>query len=255
MPNLFALSDPHLSLTGAKPMDVFGPRWDNHVAVLRDNWQRLVAADDIVLMPGDISWATRLDEARVDLEWLDALPGTKVLLRGNHDYWWESLGKMQKLGLEHTRFVQNNSVVVGPVTVGGSRLWDFPGIWWQYTSNRDNADVAEEKRNAVRVDRNEDDEKIRAREIHRLRLSLASLPTDAAIRVAMTHYPPLGGNGDPTFLTDIIGEYNIDICVFGHAHSLTDDEYPGADTVVGTTRYVMAASDYLRHEPKLLCTF
>ncbi|MCD7897721.1 MAG: hypothetical protein LUG50_13775, partial [Planctomycetaceae bacterium] len=170
-------------------------------------------------------------------------------------YWWESLAKMQKLGLEHTLFVQNNSVKVGPVAVGGSRLWDFPGIWWQFVSNRDNADVAEEKRDAVRVVRNEDDEKIREREIGRLHMSLASLPKDASIRVAMTHYPPLGGDGVPTRLTDIIGAYGIDICVFGHAHALTDDEYPGADTVIGGTRYVMAASDYLRHEPKFLCRF
>ncbi|MCD7897722.1 MAG: metallophosphoesterase, partial [Planctomycetaceae bacterium] len=87
MPSLFALSDPHLSLTGDKPMAVFGPRWDNHTELLKAHWERVVTADDIVLVPGDISWATRLNEARVDLAWLDALPGTKVLLRGNHDYW------------------------------------------------------------------------------------------------------------------------------------------------------------------------
>ncbi len=256
MPSLFALSDPHLSLAGDKPMAVFGPRWDNHVALLKENWERLVTADDIVLVPGDISWATRLSEALVDLNWLDSLPGTKVLIRGNHDYWWESLGKMAKLGLEHTRFIHNNSVTVGPVGIGGSRLWDFPGTWWQYAANRDNDDVAEKKRNAIRAARNDDDDvKFRDRKINRLHLSLASIPKDAALRVAMTHYPPLGGDGVPTRLTDIIGAYGIDICVFGHAHSLLDQEYPGADIQIDGTRYVMAASDYLRHEPKFLCTF
>ena len=150
MPRLFALSDPHLSLSGAKPMDVFGSRWDNHAERLAANWRRLVGADDIVLIPGDISWAMRLDMAKPDLEWLAALPGRKILLRGNHDYWWQSLGKLAALNLPDIFFVQNNHVVIDGVAVGGTRLWDFPYVKWR--ADREDGEAvegAEEPRKAA----------------------------------------------------------------------------------------------------------
>lgn len=252
---LFALSDPHLSLAGHKPMGVFGSRWDNHVERLRDGWLSTVGDKDIVLVPGDISWGMRLAEAMVDLQWLADLPGRKVLLRGNHDYWWQGIKKLRSLGLPNMYFVQNDSLVLDGIAIGGTRLWDFPGIRWGYVSNTDNDEVAPEKRTAPDKHRDEDPEKIRAREVERLRLSLAGLSADAALRVAMTHFPPLGEDGEPSDLTDLIGEYPVDICVFGHVHALIDREHPGADIVIGGTRYVLAASDYLDHTPKLLATF
>ncbi len=247
---IFALSDPHLSTAGAKPMHVFGPAWDNHAERLRAAWSKAVRADDIVLVPGDISWAMRLPDAVPDLEWLAALPGEKVLLRGNHDYWWQSLKKMQALAIPTLHFIQNNHLVLGDVAIGGSRMWDFPGISWRYVSNRDNEDVAPEKRDRVKAAREDDPEKIRAREIERLRLSLSGLPRDAGLfRVAMLHYPPLGENGAPTPITNLIDEFDIDLCVFGHVHALLPGTPPGADIVIGKTRYVLAASDYLGHAP------
>lgn len=252
---LFALSDPHLSLAGAKPMAVFGSRWDNHVELLRNNWSATVDADDIVLVPGDISWGMRLDEAMPDLRWLAELPGRKVLLRGNHDYWWQGIKKLRSLDLPGMYFIQNDSLSLDGVSIGGARLWDFPGIRWGYVSNADNSEVDPEKRTGAAKHRDEDPEKIRAREMERLRLSLASLDANAKLRVAMTHFPPLGEDGEPGDLTDIIGEYPVDICVFGHVHALIEREHPGADIVIGGTRYVLAASDYLEHRPKLLAVF
>ncbi|MCL1999790.1 MAG: metallophosphoesterase, partial [Planctomycetes bacterium] len=131
MPRLFVLSDPHLSLSAAKPMDVFGLGWDRHTERLADNWRRLVRSADIVIVPGDISWAMRLAEARDDLEWLAALPGRKVLLKGNHDYWWQSLSKLAALKLPGLFFIQNNHVMLDGVAVGGTRLWDFPYVKWR----------------------------------------------------------------------------------------------------------------------------
>ena len=250
---LFALSDPHLSLSGAKPMHVFGPQWDGHAEKLRANWLSTVGANDVVLMPGDISWGMRLEEALPDLRWLEELPGEKVLLRGNHDYWWQSLKKMRDVGLRGMHFLQNDSFALGGLAVGGSRMWDFPGIRWGFVSNADNPEVAEEKRQSPKADRAEDPEKIRAREVERLRLSLSRLPADAPVKVAMTHYPPLGEDGQRTALTDLIGSFGIDICVFGHVHALRDCPHPGADITIDGTRYLLAASDYLRHAPTYLC--
>lgn len=250
---LFALSDPHLALASGKPMHVFGPSWTDHVERLRRNWTATVADRDVVLVPGDISWGMRLEQARADLEWLDALPGRKILLRGNHDYWWQSLGKMRALGLRSIDFLQNNHVELDGAVIGGSRMWDFPGIHWAYVSNRDNAEVDEEKRNAVAKRREDDPEKIRARELGRLEASLSALPDDGRLRIAMLHFPPLGENGESTTLTRLVGSYNIDICVFGHVHALVDRPHPGADIDVDGTRFVLAASDYLEHTPKYLC--
>ena len=233
-------------------MHVFGPAWDRHAERIGENWRRTVGRDDIVLVPGDISWGMRLDEALPDLEWLAALPGRKVLLRGNHDYWWQGLKKLQSLGLPDIYFIQNNYVVLDGVAIGGSRLWDFPDIKWRFVANADNENVDPEKRRAEPAPREEDPEKIRTRELGRLAASLATLPADAALKVALTHYPPLGENGDPTELTDLITQYDIDLCVFGHVHSHPGHPRPAEDIVLGRTRYVLASSDFLGHTPKCL---
>ncbi len=253
MPKLFALSDPHLSFASEKPMGVFGSRWEDHAAKLETNWRQEVGENDLVLMPGDISWAMRLGEARPDLEWLAALPGRKVLLRGNHDYWWESLGKMRALGLPGLFFLQNNQVNFPGLSLGGTRLWDFPGIRWEHVSNHDNPEVAEDKRaTGQSVHRGEDAAKIRERELGRLRLSLGGLRDDGSLRVCLLHYPPLSGDGRPTDLTDLLGSFKLDLCVFGHVHALVEKEHPGADVVIGGTRYILASSDFLLHRPKFL---
>ena len=249
---LFALSDPHLSFGCAKPMDVFGPRWDNHTERILENWRTTVRPGDVVLVPGDISWGMRLADAMPDLEFLAGLPGRKVLLRGNHDYWWQSLKKLEALRLPDMYFIQNNHIVLDGIAIGGTRLWDFPGIRWSFVANADNDQVAPEKRDAAPNAREEDPEKIRTRELGRLQASLAALPADARLRVAITHFPPLGDDGRPTIITDLIGGYDIDLCVFGHVHALPDGMPAGADAIIDGTRYVLAASDYLAHAPLLL---
>lgn len=250
---LFALSDPHLSLGGAKPMDVFGPRWEGHVDRLRENWLATVSPEDVVLLPGDVSWGMRLEDALPDLRWLEALPGEKALLRGNHDYWWQSLGKMRGLGLRGIHFLQNDCLELGGAAIGGSRLWDFPDIFWGYVTNADASGAVKEKRGVKKAERGEDPEKIRAREIERLRLSLGKIPQSAPVKVAMTHYPPLGEDGKRTELTDLIASFGVDVCVFGHVHALRDCPHPGADTMLDGVRYLLVASDYLEHAPRFVC--
>jgi predicted phosphohydrolase len=249
---IFALSDPHLSLGGAKPMDVFGPKWDDHVEKIRANWLAAVGEEDIVLMPGDISWGMRLEEARPDLEWIAALPGEKILLKGNHDYWWQSINKVRGLGLPGMHFIQNDAVTLGGVSVAGTRLWDFPDTKWGFISNRDNEDVAEEKRVAPKKTRDEDPEKVRARELERLRLSLSALDKSSAVRICLLHFPPVAEDGAATAITDLVAEFAPDFCIFGHVHALIDRAHPGADISLGGTRYILAASDFLGHAPRLV---
>ncbi|MCC8190992.1 MAG: metallophosphoesterase [Planctomycetes bacterium] len=246
---LFALSDPHLSLSGAKPMDVFGPAWADHTARLAANWRQVVRPEDIVLVPGDISWGMKLPDALPDLQWLAALPGRKVLLRGNHDYWWKGPKKLEALRLPDTYFIQGTSVVVDDIAIGGGRMWDFPGIHWGAVANADNPEVAPALRAASGPVREEDPDRIRERELTRLTASLESLSPAAAVRVVMTHFPPLGEDGLPTMLTDRIGSYDIDLCVFGHVHAHPDRPRPGEDIHIGKTRYVLASSDFLHHTP------
>ena len=256
---LFAISDPHLSFANPKPMDVFGPKWHNHAATLEDNWRRVVGHGDIVLVAGDISWAMRLEAARYDLEWLAGLPGEKILVRGNHDYWWGSLAKLKALRLPGMHYVQNNHVAIGSLAVGGSRLWDYPGITWPFIANVDSRTSPPEPPPALFMpDEHEGDpEKIRIRELERLTLSLRGMPASTPLKAVITHFPPLGEDGLPTPITDLIGSFDIDVCVFGHIHSPAAPgcTRPGEDIVIGKTRYVLASTDILDHAPKLLAEF
>ena len=125
MPRIFAIGDLHLSLSVEnKAMDVFGPGWTDHVNRLREGWQDTVGEEDLVLVPGDISWGLRLEEALADLNFIHGLKGTKVLLRGNHDYWWTGYSKVQSVLPPSLRAVQNDALLWNGVIVGGTRGWN-----------------------------------------------------------------------------------------------------------------------------------
>lgn len=249
---LFALSDLHLSLASSKPMDVFGPRWENYVARIRENWEATVRDRDVVLVSGDISWGMRLEEALPDLRWIESLPGEKVFVKGNHDYWWQGVGKIRGLGLKGMYFVQNDCQALKGVAVGGSRMWDFPGIWWRYEKGPELA--KEGAASSGERKRGEDDDKVRERELGRLALSLGKIPKDGRVKVALTHFPPLGDDGGATAITELVNSFGIDLCVFGHVHALPEGGAPpGADVEIGGTRFVLASSDFLNHTPKYLC--
>ncbi len=249
---LFALSDLHLSHDGLKPMDVFGPAWRDHAARVASAWRETVGPEDLVIVAGDTSWAMRLATAEPDLRWLADLPGQKVLIKGNHDYWWESVGKVRAAAPESLHFVQNDALRIGPVAVAGARLWDWPGVAWPIKCAVPAAGVITGG-NAGR-EAQPDPEKIRQRERGRLEASLRRLDSDAAVRVVAVHYPPLGADGQPTELTDLIGRSGADLCVFGHIHGLDPAESApaGADCRVGDTRYVLTSCDWLSCRPRLL---
>jgi len=191
---VYAISDLHLPAR-VKPMDVFGEHWKNHFERIKADWNARVGEGDVVLLPGDLSWAMRLEEAIEDLDSIAALPGTKLLLRGNHDYWWSSIGRVRRALRENTLALQNDSVLLDGRLYAGSRGWNIP------------AD-----------DATEDDVRIYNRERMRLEMSLKNARTrdaDAPITVMM-HYPPLTDE-QPGF-SDILEAYGVQDCVYGHLH-------------------------------------
>jgi uncharacterized protein len=244
---IWAIGDLHLSFgLPDKSMDIFGPAWKEHAKKIEASWQHQIASEDLVLIPGDISWAMRPEEAVADLQWIDNLPGTKLLLKGNHDYWWGSLKKLSCLLPPSLHLIQNNSFRWKDAAVGGSRLWDSP----EYSFER--FIEYQENPKAKVVDREvaaqEDlSEKIFERELQRLEMSLSTLPADAKIRIAMTHYPPIGYDLKPSRASQILEKYRIDICVFGHLHNIKSES-----VLFGTkngVRYVLASSDFLHFNP------
>jgi predicted phosphohydrolase len=237
---IYALGDTHLGFAVNKPMDIFGPHWAGHPGPLFQNWEATVADDDIVLIPGDISWAMTLAEAEPDLAALDRLPGRKLMIQGNHDYWWESLKKMRALPLTTIQFIQNDAVLLpagsvpgvdGPVAVCGTRGWITPG-------DRSFADELEHNT------------KIYNRELHRLRLSLeAGRKAGAAATIAMLHYPPVADDHRPTGFTELLESFGgVLLCVYGHLHG------PGAQQRAfqgehGGVRYRLVACDGIGFTP------
>ena len=185
--SLFAISDLHLSFaeTVEKPMDVFGPLWDNHEQRLANAWRELVSEEDYVLVPGDISWGISLEEAAPDLRFLEALPGKKILLRGNHDYWWSTLKKMNGK-YKDIFYIQNNCFAAEDFVICGTRGWFLP---WHASKDYTKEECA----------------KIFERELLRLEMSLESAKDIREGRklIAASHFPPLDNEHTGTRVTEI----------------------------------------------------
>jgi len=196
---LLAIADPHLSSVDPKPMTVFGPGWAGHPEAFFDGWREVVQPDDTVLVAGDISWALKLPSALPDLEAIAALPGEKVLLRGNHDYWWPAIGKLRASLPPGMRAIQNDSLLVGGTAVAGTRGWLCPGA----------------------EGFGPDDERIYERELERLRLAVASLAGKQYRRLVLAlHYPPTNPRFEASGFTEIIERVGPDAVVYGHLHGV-----------------------------------
>ena len=196
--NIYAIGDLHLSgEPPTKPMEIFGEHWLGHKEKIKANWLATVKAEDTVIICGDISWAMGLQNAAEDLAWLAQLPGRKLLLRGNHDYWWASLAKMQQLYGADFEFIQNDCIMVGDTAICGTRGWVLPSA--------ENFTV--------------EDEKIYKREAIRLEMSLkAALKQEPASIIVAFHYPPLFAAEEHTLFTDLLEQYHVNYCVYGHIH-------------------------------------
>ena len=123
---IFAISDLHLCLSGAKPMDIFGATWENYLDIIKQDWNNRVSDEDYVLMAGDMSWALKIEEATNDLEFLQSLKGHKIIIRGNHDYWWKSISSLRQMLPKSIYPLQNDAIKIGNVIVAGTRGWNVP---------------------------------------------------------------------------------------------------------------------------------
>jgi len=243
---VWAIADLHLSFgVPDKGMDIFGKQWEQWTVKIEDNWRARIHDDDLVLLAGDTSWAMRPEEARPDLEWIDELPGTKVIIRGNHDYWWTSASQVKKTLPASIHFIQNNAFHWQDITIGGARLWDTA----EYNFN-DYIDFIHNPRAKTLAEMEKpssDMEKIYRRELGRLELSLKDLNPKATTRIAMVHYPPISADLKESEASAILERYHIDICVFGHLHNLKKDA-----SLFGTKndiQYILTSCDYLQFVP------
>ncbi len=226
---VFTLSDTHLSLATEKPMDIFGARWRDHTKKIEYEWNRLVGENDTVIVGGDISWGMSTDEARDDLLFLDSLKGRKILLKGNHDYWWTTNKKVTDFfaanNITTLSLLQNNSYEVEGKAICGTRGW--------YS---DSSNAPEDS----------DYKKIVARETSRLKLSLDSVKDPTLEKIVFMHFPPYFENYVCRSLIELMHEYNIKRCYFGHIHGV----YAIAPkTVFEGIEFNIVSADYLNFAP------
>ena len=227
MPHVYAIGDLHLSLSVPnKAMDVFGAHWRNHAERLREAWQDTVAPEDLVLVPGDISWAMYPEDAAADLGYLGELNGVKLILRGNHDYWWQSVTKVRTALPKNMYALQNDVFRFGDLWIAGTRGWTIP----------------ESSRFKESTDR-----KLYERERIRLDLSLAGVPEGVSL-IGMLHYPPFSETGVPGAFANRFSEAGATDVVYGHLHGASHRF--GFTGESGGVRYHLVSADYLDFIPK-----
>ncbi len=227
--SLFAIGDLHLPGGQDKPMSVFGPQWHGHFFRISESWKEQVREEDTVLIPGDISWAMRLEEAREDLDRISALPGKKILIRGNHDYWWSGITKVRSALPEGMHALQQDALELEDCVVCGTRGWLIP---------------------AGEEPLEESDRKIYLRELGRLDMALEQGRKRAGEKplVVMLHYPPLLKNQPESGFTERMERAGAALCVYGHLHGA------GIQTAFrgerGDVRYELVSCDSLDFQVK-----
>jgi len=222
---LFAIGDLHLSSQG-KTMDIFGAQWEDHQNRLFEKWRQTVRPEDIVLVAGDTSWALKLEEAVPDLERIGKLPGTKILIRGNHDYWWSSRRKVNAILPDGMVALNVNVWTRDDLAVVGTRGWSLPGT--------------------PRFDEN--DQRLYLREVNRLRLALEQVPlNDVRKIVALLHYPPLTKTIPCSGFTELLESYHVAACVYAHLHG--KDQRLAFEGTHNGIAFVFVACDHLDFRP------
>ena len=224
---VYAIGDLHLGFMENKTMDVFGDRWKEHAKRLQEAWRDQITEDDLVILCGDLSWAMRLEQARPDLAYIHDLPGKKVCIKGNHDFWWEKIGVLNKLYTD-LYFIQNTAYLSGDLAICGARGW------------------------ALSDNMEEQDKKIYLREHERLKLSLKDAVLKGAKEIIVAlHYPPTNERREPSLFTELIQDYPVSHVVYGHLH----DEKAWSVSLQGRYKqadYHLVAADYINFKPKYI---
>lgn len=228
--NIFAIADTHLSGNPpSKPMYIFGEHWAGHWEKIKTDWLARVKPEDTVLLAGDISWAMKLEDALEDLEEIMSLPGNKIMIRGNHDYWWQTLTKMNKAVQGKLTFIQNNFTTSGDWAICGSRGWLCP----EDPSFGD------------------DDLPIYQREVERVKMSLeAAHKAGFTRKLLMLHYPPLYHQSQSSDFTRLFSDYQVELCIYGHLHSEAINYAPTG--MINGTMCVLVSCDALDFKLKQL---
>lgn len=220
---VFAIGDLHLSLGVKKPMDVFSG-WSDYVPRLEKAWKSLITSDDTVVIDGDISWGMSFEQSLADFAFLEALPGKKVLVKGNHDYWWNTSAKMKRWFAENKfesfEILHNNCVFVDDIALCGTRGWLY--------------DIGQPH-----------DEKVMNREVLRLKASLNT--AGDAEKVAFLHYPPIYPNASAEDIVAVMHEYGVKRCFYGHLHGASI-QYAVQGNVDGI-EYKLISADALQFCP------
>ena len=203
---IFVIADLHLSFGQNKPMDIFGENWVNHDKKIKEDWIKKVKENDLVILPGDFSWETYLENTKLDFEFLNNLPGKKLLLKGNHDYWWSTITNMRKFlkenNFENIDFLYNNSYEYENKIICGTRGWSITDV--------------------------ETDKKLINRELIRLEISLKdgiSKYGEEKEKIVFMHYPPITKtkiltNQESEFV-ELMKKYNVKRCYYGHLHAIS----------------------------------
>ncbi len=226
--SLFAIGDPHLSLSVNKPMDIFRG-WTDYTDRLAKNWNAVVGEGDNVVLPGDISWAMNFEEAKKDFQFLHSLNGTKYILKGNHDYWWNTMSKMTKFldenNFDSIKIIHNNAYSVEGFAIGGTRGWFYD-------------------------DSEGDINKVILREAGRLRASLKAAAELGGEMIAFLHYPPINEVQRCDEILDVLKEFDVKRCYFGHLHGFVA---PGCAKIESDgISFNLVSADFLGFTPRLI---
>lgn len=215
---IYSISDLHLGTCVDKPMDIFGKKWEGHFDKIKEDWLAKVREEDVVLLAGDFSWAMTLEDVKEDFAKIAGLPGKKVILKGNHDYWWQSLSKVKGILPEGVYAIQNDALRIGKYLFCGSRGW---------TAEREK----------------EEDARIYDRELIRLELSLSQMSKmreEGDTVIGMTHYPPFDVSLQPTPVTDLFSKYGVEKVVYGHLHG---NVYAKKQVYLNRSTYYLTSCD------------
>lgn len=225
---IFAIGDTHLSFGSDKPMDIFRG-WDNYVERLEKNWKKIVGDDDVVVIPGDISWAMSLEGALNDFKFIDSLPGKKIIMKGNHDYWWNTKNKMDKFlaekELNSIKILHNNAFRFGNFTICGSRGWFF------------------DAEKSV-------DNKVLLREAGRVRMSIQEGKKLGGELLVFLHYPPITLQQHCKEILDVLKEEGVKRCFYGHLHGTS--AYSAFEGEHEGIKFSLVSADFLGFCPKFI---
>lgn len=233
--SIYAIGDLHLSADNSKPMDIFGESWKNHTEKIKKNWQEKITNNDLVILPGDFAWEMNLKDMYLDFKYINDLPGIKVLTKGNHDYWWTTLKKMNDFitdnKFKNIYFINNNAIEYENYCIVGTRGWDF----------KENSEL----------------EKMQNRELMRLRNSIEYAISNFGGKeiICALHYPPITKkmieDNEKSPYLEMLKEYHIRVCIYGHLHGKSHIE--AVEGNIDGIELKLVSSDYLKFNPLLLC--